>query len=374
MIRTDEHWQALAEGFYSAALDEQGWYPALEGLARATGSQTGQLVGFGPDALAFNILTNLDPAWQQEAAAADASDPGVNPRVGMGINAPILKTLTDADFAFPDEYTRAPRHREFEDFMRRIDRPHICLAVLERQPDRVIGLAVVRSKREGLITAAQHAAFTSLAPHVRAAVRMQISLEGQGANLLAGAMEALSIPAFVCDHAGRVQALTPAAERIAGANCGLKFRQGELHAEHAEDARALNAAIAAASASRIVPGPPLLQTVVVRDGRLKTPSLVLDVIALPNRTHGFSFTPRVLVVVRGEQHGNERRRVILQSAYALTSAETDVALEIASGTTVDHIAVERGVSVGTVRSQVKAVLAKLGVHRQIQIAARVNAL
>ncbi len=373
MIRNDEHWQALADAFYSAALDEQGWYPALEGLAEATGSRSGQLVGLGDDALAFNLLTNLDPAWLQEPAAADAGDPGVNPRVAMGMAAPALKTLTDADFAFPEAYTRAPRHREFEEFMRRIDRPHICLTVLEQQPDRVIGLAVNRSKGEGRITHSQRAAFTALAPHARAAVRMQLALEGQGPALLMGALEALTVAAFVCDHAGRVQALTPAAERLAGEARGVSLRQGRLHAAGAEDDRALARAIAAAS-NGLATGALALQPVIVRDEHLKAPSLVLDVIRLPVRAHAFHFTPRVLVVARGERRADERKAAILRAAYALTVAETDVALQIARGKTLDVIARDRGVSPATVRFQLKAVLAKLGVHRQIELVARINTL
>ncbi|HEX7046907.1 MAG TPA: helix-turn-helix transcriptional regulator [Gammaproteobacteria bacterium] len=374
MIRDDEHWLALTEAFYSAALDEQSWYSALEGLAAATGSRSGQLIGLGADALSFNILTAIDPAMLQDPAAADAGDPGINPRVAAGIAAPALTTLTEADFAFPEEYTSAPRHREFENFMRRIDRPYICLSALERQPDRVIGLAVNRSKSEGRITHSQREIFTSLAPHARAAVRMQLALEGQGAKLLADAMDALSIPAFICDHTGCVQAFTPAAERIASEERGVQLRQGRLVAAHAEDSRTLGAAIAAASRVRMTPAPPAMQTVIVRDRHLKTPSLVLDVMTLPKSTHAFHFTPGVLVIGRGEQHGTERKAAILQAAYALTPAETAVALQIACGKTIDVIAAGRGVSAGTVRSQIKAILAKLGVHRQIELVARLNTL
>jgi hypothetical protein len=36
MIRDDEHWGRLTESFYTAAVDGDGWYQALEGLAEAT--------------------------------------------------------------------------------------------------------------------------------------------------------------------------------------------------------------------------------------------------------------------------------------------------------------------------------------------------
>jgi DNA-binding CsgD family transcriptional regulator len=44
------------------------------------------------------------------------------------------------------------------------------------------------------------------------------------------------------------------------------------------------------------------------------------------------------------------------------------------GVSAGVIAVSRGVSVGTVRFQIKAILAKLGVRRQVEVAALVNRL
>lgn len=371
MIQDNEHWMAVTDSLYSAAIDGQGWYPALEGLARATGSESGQLIGLGADAaVPFNIITNLDPDWQETFATAGGGNPAINVRVGNGLPAPVLQVMAETDFTYPESHAHDPQCREFEDFMQRCDRPFICLAVVERQQDMLIGLAAVRSKRDGRITQQQRAAFTSLAPHVRAAVRMQLALEGQGTSLLVGAMEALSIPAFVCDGAGRVQALTPAAEKLAGMGRGLQLRKGHLYTTLAEDTRTLNDAIAAAACGYVAGGPPTFRTVVVHDGDAKSLSLVLDVIALPNRAYEFSFTPRVLVVARGERHADARKAAILQAAYALTAAETDVALQVARGRTADVIAQDRGVSIDTVRSQIKTILTKVGVHRQIELAAK----
>src|SRR3546814_16409501 len=54
----------------------------------------------------------------------------------------------------------------------------------------------------------------------------------------------------------------------------------------------------------------------------------------------------------------------LQSLYGLTPAEAEIGLRIADGVRPQWIADERGVSVETVRSQIKALSAKLGCTRQ----------
>ena len=55
-----------------------------------------------------------------------------------------------------------------------------------------------------------------------------------------------------------------------------------------------------------------------------------------------------------------------------TSAETDIALQLARGQSTEAIAQHRKVAVGTVRAQIKSMLAKLGVSRQVEFVARLN--
>jgi hypothetical protein len=196
LIRDEGHWVELTDRFHAAAIDGQGWYPALEGLADATGSSSGELICLTADAAVhLNIMTNASPELLEAFIACNGGDPKVNPRVKAGMEAPVLKVLAESDFLTPDEHKRHPHYREFA---RPFDIPYICLATLDRPQNGLIGLAVTRSEKQGHIDAEQRRAFASIAPHVRAAVRTHISLEGHGDALLAGALEAICIPAFVC--------------------------------------------------------------------------------------------------------------------------------------------------------------------------------
>lgn len=375
MIQSDEHWLALTDAFYSAAIDGQSWYFALEGLAEATGSQTGELIGLGNQAaVPFNIVTNIDPDWAEQFVAHGGGDPGINPRVGLGSRAPPLTVLSELDFRLPESYTRNPQHREYESFMDRTDRPYICLSPLERQQDMLIGLAVARSRRDGHITNEQRSTFTALAPHVRAAVRMQIALEGQGANLLMGAMETLSIPVFICDRSGQVQARTPATDQhISGAN-RLQLKQDLLYACQPADNTLLQEAIDSAANGASTPGLPVQRTVVLHSKGHAALPLVLDVMSLPSRQYELCFAPRVLVIIRGKQRAEERQAVLLQTVYGLTPAETQVALQLVNGETVVAIADSRSVAVDTVRTQIKSIFGKAGVQRQVELFARIAQL
>lgn len=372
MLRSDAQWLAIADEFYAAAVDHSRWYPALQGLAAATGSRSGELISIGSDAaIPINIMTDMDPQVHVAAVECSVGDPAVNPRVDAGMRAPLLEVVAECDFLTPDEHAR---HPHYDEFARPWDIPYICLATLERQNDLLIGLAVLRSEREGHIGSAEREVFESLAPHVRAAVRMQIALEGNGAALLKGTLEGLAIPAFVCGRTGDVQALTAQAEALANGARGLTLRNLRLRAAREDEDKALNAAIMKAAHALQRPGGPSAQTVVVRDAAETSAPLVLDVMPLPSAQLEFSSAPRVLVVARGMRGPDAAKAAVLQGVYGLTSAEIDITLQLAQGKSTAAISRDREVAIGTVRAQIKSVLAKLGVGRQMELVARLSEL
>ena len=61
--------------------------------------------------------------------------------------------------------------------------------------------------------------------------------------------------------------------------------------------------------------------------------------------------------------------VWLSQLFGLTPAESSVTNWLVSGRTIDEYAQDRGVSLATVRSQLKTVLAKTGMSRQVQLVA-----
>lgn len=369
MIRDDEHWLRLADAFHAAAVDPDRWYGALSAFAAATGSQHGQLVCMGDDAtMHFNLLTDVDPALPEAFLAAGGADPTINPRRRAGISRPPLTVIAESDFITPDACKRDAHYQEFAIPW---DVPYICLTPLERRAGLLVGLAVVRSKRQGHIDDVGRRVFSTIAPHVRAAVRTNLMLADQWSALACDAFEMLSIPAFVCDQVGRVRRLTPSAEALVTGNCGLELKFSRLGAGRGTESVALATAIEAASRDRRVSS--AASHVVIVHGPDGTQPLVLDIIPLPNRTLISAFEARVLVLVRGVgANGDRRRSALLQSAYGMTTAETEIALQLTQGKLPEAIARQRNVSVGTVRTQIKALLAKAGVSRQVELVARLN--
>lgn len=171
----------------------------------------------------------------------------------------------------------------------------------------------------------------------------------------------------------KVKAMTPTAEAMLSSGNALRLKQGVLATSNLAETQTLNRAIDAATGGLLKPGAPLAGTVVVQGDNNKP--LLLDVLPMPCREYAFGFdAPRALVVVRGAQSGCGRMKGLLRMVYRLTEAEADVALWLAEGHSPEAIAVARNTSIGTARMQIKAIYAKLDVHRQSELVFRLNQL
>ena len=364
---SDEDLLAIVAAFHEAAVGERAWTDAMAELARATGSRRGQLIGFRAGGeVPFNWLTDTAPEAGVELAAVGGNSPAVNSRIRLGVRAPELAVLDESDF---DTEGDARRNPAYGDYVRRWDVPFICLTNLLKQADLTVGLSVLRSAAEGPISDEQRRVFAALAPHVRAAVRLQATLENQGAALVAGALESLSLTAFVCDRDGRVRALTPAAEALARDGAHLASRGGRLMTPQ-EPRERLADAIAAAAAPRLAAPPASL---VVRDRSGGRP-LMVEVSSLPRRADGFDFGLAALVVARRPgQDARERRTRAAVALFGLTPTEARIAAELVGGAPPADVAEQLSISLGTVRTHIRNLYAKAEVTNQLTLAAKLNA-
>lgn len=368
MVRNEEQWLEVVDCFGDAAVTGTGWYSALERLAEATGSEYGQLIGLGTEpAIPFNVWT-VDPIVPKEFEELGYGSPELNPRVRAGMGVPELAVRAEVDFITPEQARHHPHYK----WARHHGIGYICLTPLIARADMLIGISVCRREETGHITGPQRRIFASLAAHARAAVRTQLLLEGDAGGLLVGAMEAMSLTAFACNRAGHVIAMTPSAERLVLSGRYLRLRKQILAAELEVETQALVDAVNAAAVGLSRPGAPLLKSVFVHSASAPLNPLIVDIVSLPQKSFTFGFRPQVLVIVRGLEQGNKQLVDALRAGFKLTAAEAEVALQLADGQRPQTIAEERGVSINTVRTQLRNIYDKLGVSRQSELASRLR--
>jgi DNA-binding CsgD family transcriptional regulator len=101
-----------------------------------------------------------------------------------------------------------------------------------------------------------------------------------------------------------------------------------------------------------------------RDGRV--PLLVYEV-PLPKRTRVRGATKMILLL--DPSRAAAPSAAILRNAFGLTPTEVDVAQQIATGRDLTEIAQKRGVSLGTLRVQLRSIFSKTSTNRQGQLVA-----
>lgn len=349
-----ERW---ADRFMGAALEPHLWRDVLGEMADATGSAHGQLIGFGPGAAAFNWVSGVDEAMLVSAGAMDMVAPDVNFRVAadrVGNGSPVVHE------AHYDAARGTLRGDDYLDMCSDLDIPHGCQTRLFVDNGSMIGLALLRREKDGRSNIEQRDVFARFAFHAGAAVRLQRAIEQQGFALLAGTFEAMGKACWLVDGAGRVGGMTPAADRLL-ADTRLTIREGRLASMRADETRRIARAVHAV----LTPPAQLSDPVPLPDDEGGV-AMLLEVFALPCRTWDLPFAPRAIITARVGALTDDQARALI-GAFRLTRAEADIALRIASGATRPAIAAARGVTVETLKAQIRSLYEKTGCNRESQL-------
>jgi DNA-binding CsgD family transcriptional regulator len=349
-------------GFQAAAIDALPWATAVERLAAATGSRSGELIGLGADCLVpFNIMTGADPVAGPEFLAAGGGDPAINSRVRVGSRSAELEIKDEADFTTAADMRLNP---EYGDWVTGHDMAHVCLTTLVKEEHHLVGMAIMRGAQAEPIDRETKRAFAAIAPHARRAVRTSMALEReQLAGVITG-LAAVRATAFVCSAEGRLRGMTPSAEAMVAEARFLTVKNGRLSAAAMSCTADLqqmlaDAAIGGAGAMR----PLALRSRCGEDVRLAEASIIPS-------SHALSSGSSALLIIHEPSADERRVAAAAQLCFGLSLAEAEIAAQLALGHTAIAIAAGRQVSVGTVRSQVRSIFAKMRVTSQVEIAAR----
>lgn len=355
----------VGNAFLAAPFAEDGWNVALRLFARRTGSTHAQLIGFGSQATLFNIMPDIDPAYQREFVEIEAWRPEVNWRVAA--TGATLEVLSEAHYDVVRTHSGSD---VYEEHIRRWDGVHGCQTALIQGDGLLVGMAALRSERDGRTGKRDRKLFAAGATYALAAVRMQQAMAQRGGEMAAGAFDAIGVAAFLIDRHGAVAALSRAAETMVGdtGEGALCLRRGRLGAVRRDADAVLQPAL-----DRALTGAAMQQYWIAasRDG---ASGVLCELFRLPQREWDFGFDPQVLVVARCAADIPASRAALLRAALGLTAAEAEIALGLANGNAREAIAAERGTSPQTLNTQIKSILRKGDVGREAELAALVNRL
>jgi DNA-binding CsgD family transcriptional regulator len=241
-----------------------------------------------------------------------------------------------------------------------------CQAVLDRTEGLMLRASVSRQARRGPLEADDLRVFDHLLPYVRAAARQELIAERREVEVLLQASAATGTADFLLNRSGVLIGASGAAEQeLRLAEVFLAGGAGLKAADWISD-RKLQRALATALApwrGGLFPGVQAL-TISSRRGE----PITLRISTFPVRPFALGGEPAVLVTAHREASGPTS----LRDRFPLTSAEAEVASLMARGATAAQAAKARGVTVETVRAQVKTLYRKLGVATRGALVAKLR--
>lgn len=266
--------------FLNAPFEQDGWTEALRQMAAATGSAVGQLCGGGAGlALSFNFFSE------------ERDDPHghlVNPLLYGPENWRINCAPGGAGSIQDERHYAAYREGNpttfYDDAVSDLDLPFGCQSPLILEPGGgLVGLALLRSSRDGACSADTVAIFARISRQAQRAVRVLIALgQERGEQMLAGVANSGEMT-LLLDRHGRLVALTEAAELLFDQPAGLRLDGLHVRLENEAENRSLHAAMGRLLASDGVDGPVLHQCRVGASAQWPDGCWQLFVTLLPSR-------------------------------------------------------------------------------------------
>ncbi|HVL79706.1 MAG TPA: helix-turn-helix transcriptional regulator [Sphingomicrobium sp.] len=352
-----------AEAIYDAILDDD-WFAELPSvMARRYGGRSCNMLwgmrdgshhvlakcGYYPDAELANYLDNFadKDIWAQRALAPDR----------------VNRAHDVEGFVSKHEYEQS---EFYNDWIRAMgDDAYYCVGMMLNTSWGTGLIGIHKGKSQDGFSDASVKLLSDDGVHLRKlfAVRGRLAAlvdsERKGSQLL----DVVKHPVMSVTRDGRLVKANAAADAVLAFGQSLFIRNGVVRAISPPDEKQLHQAIRKASQ----PDNPVASAVAIgRSGPNPT-----HVTVMPLRwDHG----PRLAVLMLGLGEAPSATTGQLRTLFQLSSAEADLAIRLSQGASPAAIAAERGVSVGTVRSQLKSVYSKMQCSRQAEVVALIKSL
>lgn len=344
---------SFADRIYEAGAIPELWLGVLDDLARMVG-------GIGAC-----LLVPTSGRWvASERLVETASilfDTGLirdNARTNRLLAKQHAGFVTDHDIFSADEIPHEPIYRDF--FIPRGGGLGAATVISSPSGDTMIFHAE-RPISGGPLDRSIVDALDGLRPHFARASLLSARLELQRAQAATDALQAIGLPAAVLRIGGR----------IVNANAAMAALVPSLILDSRARIRLTNAASDALldkALAEIATDETAVRSIPV-SATEELPPQIVHLVPVRRAAHDVFGTGMAIVVVTPVVPKEVPTADVIQGLFDLTPAEARVARQIGNGRSTAEIAVDSAVHVETVRTQIKAVLGKTGLHRQTDLVA-----
>ncbi|MCQ9375252.1 helix-turn-helix transcriptional regulator [Methyloversatilis sp. XJ19-13] len=366
---TDNEFDQCVAGFYQAASGQVDWGQALRALHEAFSLWAIHI--FGLDMASGTITFSFEVGDARPEAAIDFARTWHrhDPRTRLALQLDEGQWMNCREH-FDDAFVA--RDPFYQEFLIPYGGRWVSGMKLVEDGAFVSLLAMMRGPHQIPFSKSEDALAHRLAHHLSLAVKLYRTnsrLANQASNSLAllGKIEA---PLLLIDEQRRIHFANPAARSILDAAETLVERGDELFCRRAHDDTELLLALRRLRLSNnaylgdaVAPEEKAFMRCAL-PGSAHHFGVYLNAIRPETSMGAFGRTPLAMVLLHDPRRRLQLDPFMVGAAFDLTPAESQLAVGIARGMSVNEVAIARGVSIETVRSQVKSIFAKTGTSQQ----------
>ena len=351
----------LVDRIYESCFSPEAWPGVLDEMGRIAGASGCSLFVSGKDVLHW--VASPEPRARAEKMVREGWlwRGTVMARLFAQRHAGFL---IDIDFFTPEELEREPIYQD-------VWRPQGVgwgMATAIPIPTGENATFVLSRRTEfGPFDRASAARLDEFRPHLARSVLISARLQLERARVAGEALAALGVPALVVDERGTVLFANKLIESMTGHVVWRAFGRVSLKDKAAD--RLLRDAIA------MIDSEPArsVRSFPARDPEAET-AMVAHIIPIRLSARDIFLRCAAVLAMTPVAAPKAPPVELVQSLFDLTPTEARVARSLASGKTVQDIASDGGVSLNTVRTHVRGVLAKTGCDRQAEVVALLSGL
>lgn len=350
---------------YDAALDAQQWPLFLEAFADAVGGCSSMLRSADCEAGAADFVASVgyDPAWQAAYCKHFVKLDFLTP----ALNQFELGEVRSGDQIFSQSEQRKTEF--YNDYFIPQNKLHALGALLARDGNHTLLFAAQRGKIAGTFGDEEARLMSILAPHVIRAVQVHRKISSVTAEkeLALGALDHLRAGVILTNRLGAPQFFNRAARRMLSDGEGISVSRDRLALPTvAETARLHRLITCAAQGIRgVACGGDMRVNLPLSNAFLHC--LVAPVSLAFSARLDLALPSGCVAIFLSQPGGLQLSPERLVALYGISLAEARLAAILATCKSLEQAASILGVTIHTVRSQLKSVLAKTGTHSQSEL-------
>ena len=347
----------LVDQIYETAFAPELWSATLTDIATLVGASSAAftitdrrlppLYAVTPNLSEFMQAFSASPYWYD------------NPRIDRALRLNYAGFMEQGRFTTDDE-----RQTEFaEPNLHDVGTAWQAGSLISMPGGELVVFNFVRPAEQDNFSPADIALLDGLRPHLARASLLATRLRLERAEASVEAMGAVGIPAAVIAANGVVIACNTLFETLGDVLRPAAF--GRIVARDRDVDRLLQAALPGASQEL----PPQVRSVPMRSNETDR-AVVVHVVPLHRSASDIFERGTALVAISGYSvDGNVPSDAVLRGLFDLSAAEAGVATELAAGNTVKEVALQRGISLATVRTHLAQIFRKTGTRQQGELIA-----